>query len=145
MKTSNLKKYLKFLRNSKQKNVSLLLLSRGVNIKEDIILDELSYFNPILRMISDDFNFKTLVDDIEKYLKKIESENQTKKKKVSKRVKVAKDLDVLSYIYSLMILDNGFVDRSYKFSDQDLKKLRLLVNKEIKKRKENKWVLKNVL
>lgn len=138
MKTSNLKKYLKFLRNSKQKNVSLLLLSRGVNIKEDIILDELSYFNPILRMISDDFNFKTLVDDIEKYLKKIESENQTKKKKVSKRVKVAKDLDVLSYIYSLMILDNGFVDRSYKFSDQDLKKLRLLVNKEIKKRKENK-------
>lgn len=145
MKTSNLKKYLKFLQNSKQKNVSLLLLSRGVNIKEDIILDELSYFNPILRMISDDFNFKTLIDDIEKYLKKIESENQTKKKKVSKRVKVAKDLDVLSYIYSLMILDNGFVDRSYKFSDQDLKKLRLLVNKEIKKRKENKWVLKNVL
>lgn len=145
MKTSNLKKYLKFLQNSKQKNVSLLLLSRGVNIKEDIILDELSYFNPILRMISDDFNFKTLIDDIEKYLKKIESENQTKKKKVSKRVKVDKDLDVLSYIYSLMILDNGFVDRSYKFSDQDLKKLRLLVNKEIKKRKENKWVLKNVL
>lgn len=145
MKTSNLKKYLKFLQNSKQKNVSLLLLSRGVNIKEDIILDELSYFNPILRMISDDFNFKTLVDDIEKYLKKIESENKTKKKKVSKRVKVDKDLDVLSYIYSLMILDNGFVDRSYKFSDQDLKKLRLLVNKEIKKRKENKWVLKNVL
>ncbi len=138
MKTSNLKKYLKFLQNSKQKNVSLLLLSRGVNIKEDIILDELSYFNPILRMISDDFNFKTLVDDIDKYLKKIESENQTKKKKVSKRVKVDKDLDVLSYIYSLMILDNGFVDRSYKFSDQDLKKLRLLVNKEIKKRKENK-------
>ena len=145
MKTSNLKKYLKFLQNSKQKNVSLLLLSRGVNIKEDIILDELSYFNPILRMISDDFNFKTLIDDIEKYLKKIESENQTKKKKVSKRVKVDKDLDVLSYIYSLMILDNGFVDRSYKFSDHDLKKLRLLVNKEIKKRKENKWVLKNVL
>ena len=145
MKTSNLKKYLKFLQNSKQKNVSLLLLSRGVNIKEDIILDELSYFNPILRMISDDFNFKTLIDDIEKYLKKIESENQTKKKKVSKRVKVDKDLDVLSYIYSLMILDNGFVDRSYKFSNQDLKKLRLLVNKEIKKRKENKWVLKNVL
>lgn len=138
MKTSNLKKYLKFLQNSKQKNVSLLLLSRGVNIKEDIILDELSYFNPILRMISDDFNFKTLIDDIEKYLKKIESENKTKKKKVSKRVKVDKDLDVLSYIYSLMILDNGFVDRSYKFSDQDLKKLRLLVNKEIKKRKENK-------
>lgn len=145
MKTSNLKKYLKFLQNSKQKNVSLLLLSRGVNIKEDIILDELSYFNPILRMISDDFNFKTLIDDIEKYLKKIESENKTKKKKVSKRIKVDKDLDVLSYIYSLMILDNGFVDRSYKFSDQDLKKLRLLVNKEIKKRKENKWVLKNVL
>lgn len=145
MKTSNLKKYLKFLQNSKQKNISLLLLSRGVNIKEDIILDELSYFNPILRMISDDFNFKTLIDDIEKYLKKIESENQTKKKKASKRVKVDKDLDVLSYIYSLMILDNGFVDRSYKFSDQDLKKLRLLVNKEIKKRKENKWVLKNVL
>ena len=145
MKTSNLKKYLKFLQNSKQKNISLLLLSRGVNIKEDIILDELSYFNPILRMISDDFNFKTLIDDIEKYLKKIESENKTKKKKVSKRVKVDKDLDVLSYIYSLMILDNGFVDRSYKFSDQDLKKLRLLVNKEIKKRKENKWVLKNVL
>ena len=87
---------------------------------------------------SDDFNFKTLIDDIEKYLKKIESENKTKKKKVSKRVKVDKDLDVLSYIYSLMILDNGFVDRSYKFSDQDLKKLRLLVNKEIKKRKENK-------
>ena len=145
MKTSNLKKYLKFLQNSKQKNVSLLLLSRGVNIKEDIILDELSYFNPILRMISDDFNFKTLIDDIEKYLKKIESDNKTKKKKVSKRVKVDKDLDVLSYIYSLMILDNGFVDRSYKFSDQDLKKLRLLVNKEIKKRKENKWVLKNVL
>ena len=138
MKTSNLKKYLKFLQNSKQKNVSLLLLSRGVNIKEDIILDELSYFNPILRMISDDFNFKTLIDDIEKYLKNIESENKTKKKKVSKRVKVDKDLDVLSYIYSLMILDNGFVDRSYKFSDQDLKKLRLLVNKEIKKRKENK-------
>lgn len=145
MKTSNLKKYLKFLQNSKQKNVSLLLLSRGVNIKEDIILDELSYFNPILRMISDDFNFKTLIDDIEKYLKKIESENKTKKKKVSRRVKVDKDLDVLSYIYSLMILDNGFVDRSYKFSDQDLKKLRLLVNKEIKKRKENKWVSKNVL
>lgn len=138
MKISNLKKYANFLKKSKHKNVSLSTLSKGVNIREDIVLDDLSYFNPLLKMISDNFNYKTLVDDIEHYIIKVESENAAKKKKASKRVKVDKDMDVLTYIYSLMILDNGFVDRSYKFSDQDLKKLRLLVNKEIKKRKENK-------
>ena len=64
MKIANAKKYLKFLEESKSKIVLLRKLSLGTNILEDVILDEFSEFDPLIRMI-DNTNFKKYIPDFD--------------------------------------------------------------------------------
>ena len=60
MKLVNAKKYLKFLDESKSKIVQLRKLSLGTNILEDVILDEFSEFDPLIRMV-EGTNFKNFI------------------------------------------------------------------------------------
>ena len=81
MKPVNAKKYFKFLSESKTKIISLRKLSLGTNILEDVILDEFSEFDPLIRMI-EGTNFKKFIPDLEIY---IASLNVVKKKAPKKK------------------------------------------------------------
>ena len=67
MKPVNAKKYLKFLSESKTKILSLHKLSLGTNVLEEVILDEFSEFDPLIRMI-EGTNFKKFIQDLEEYV-----------------------------------------------------------------------------
>ena len=135
MKLSNLKKYDKFLKSTNKKIVDVDTLSKGVNIKADLIIDDLIYFEPMLRMIVENYNFKNLEKNIEDYISN-SIKKETKKK--TKRLKYDPNQTTMDFIYSKLLLDNGFIDRHYKFSNQDLKHLRYLINKELKTKNKKK-------
>lgn len=135
MKLSNLKKYDKFLKSTNKKIVDVDTLSKGVNIKADLIIDDLIYFEPMLRMIVENYNFRNLGKNIEDYISN--SINKETKKK-TKRLKYDPNQTTMDFIYSKLLLDNGFIDRYYKFSNQDLKHLRYLINKELKTKNKKK-------
>lgn len=135
MKLSNLKKYDKFLKSTNKKIVDVDTLSKGVNIKADLIIDDLIYFEPMLRMIVENYNFRNLEINIEDYISN-SIKKETKKK--TKRLKYDPNQTTMDFIYSKLLLDNGFIDRHYKFSNQDLKHLRYLINKELKTKNKKK-------
>lgn len=135
MKLSNLKKYDKFLKSTNKKIVDVDTLSKGVNIKADLIIDDLIYFEPMLRMIVENYNFRNLEKNIGDYISN-SIKKETKKK--TKRLKYDPNQTTMDFIYSKLLLDNGFIDRHYKFSNQDLKHLRYLINKELKTKNKKK-------
>lgn len=134
MKISNLKKYQKYLIKSNKKIVYLNELSKGVNLKQNIILDDLIYFEPLLKLSADTYNFKNILIKINDYLTKLED----KKNKINKTKRQSKKINesVMEYISSKLLLDTGFYNRIYKFNDEELKHLRYLINKEISNNKK---------
>ena len=132
MKVSNAKKYLKFINESKSKIVTLRKLSLGTNIKEDVILDDFVDYDPLIRMI-EGTNFRKFVDELEHI---IDVANNTKKKAPKKKkVKSANYNSIKDFIYDKMTLVDGFIDRSYEFDEDDIKALRLLCTRELKKKR----------
>lgn len=139
MKIANAKKYLKFLEESKSKIVLLRKLSLGTNILEDVILDEFSEFDPLIRMI-DNTNFKKYIPDLTQI---IEQDKATKKKAPKKKkTKTMNYSSIKEFLYDKMLLTGGFVDRSYEFDENDIKTLRLLCTRELKKKGTKKWLEK---
>ena len=135
MKPVNAKKYLKYLEESKSKIVTLHKLSLGTNIQEDVILDEFVEFDPLIRMI-ENTNFKKFIPDLQAV---VEAAKAVKKKAPKK--KKAKSMNynsIKEFIYDKMLLTGGFVDRSYEFEENDIKTLRLLCTRELKKKVSKK-------
>lgn len=135
MKPVNAKKYLKFLQDSKLKIVSLKKLSLGTNIKEDVILDEFTEYDPLIRMI-EGTNFKKFIPDLEALV----AANEAVKKKApkKKRVKTSNYNSIKDFLYDKILLTGGFIDRTYEFSEDDIKTLRLLCTRELKKKGSKK-------
>jgi hypothetical protein len=135
MKTVNARKYLKFLEESKSKIVLIRKLSLGTNIQEDTILDEFSEFDPLIRMI-DGTNFKKFIPNLHEV---ITLANQAKKKTPKKKkTKTINYSSIKEFLYDKMLLTGGFVDRSYEFDEDDIKTLRLLCTRELKKKGSKK-------
>lgn len=131
MKSSEAKKYLKFLKESKSKIIGLHKLSLGTNVREDIILDQFCEFDPLLKML-DDVNFKKFIPDLENVIAVANSVKKKTPKK--KKVKTANYNSIKDFIYDKMLLTGGFIDRSYEFDEDDIKTLRLLCTRELKKK-----------
>ena len=139
MKLVNAKKYLKFLNDSKSKIVQLRKLSLGTNILEETILDEFCEFDPLIKMI-EGTNFKKFIPQLEEF---IASQNVVKKKAPKKKkVKTSNYNSIKEFLYDKMPLTGGFVDRSYEFDEEDIKTLRLLCTRELKKKGGKKWLKK---
>ena len=49
---------------------------------------------------------------------------------------------IKEFLYDKMLLTGGFVDRSYEFDENDIKTLRLLCTRELKKKGTKKWLEK---
>ena len=139
MKLVNAKKYLKFLDESKSKIVQLRKLSLGTNILEDVILDEFSEFDPLIRMV-EGTNFKNFIPQLKEF---IAAQNAVKKKPIKKKkTKTINYNSIKDFLYDKMLLTGGFVDRSYEFNEEEIKTLRLLCTRELKKKGGKKWLKK---
>ena len=139
MKSANAKKYLKYLEESKSKVVSSHKLSLGTNVLEDVILDEFAEFDPLIRMF-DNVNFKKYIPNL---IGVIDAAKAVKKKAPKKKkTKTVNYSSIKEFLYDKMLLTGGFVDRSYEFDEDDIRTLRLLCTRELKKKGNKKWLKK---
>ena len=135
MKLVNAKKYFKYLNESKSKIVTLHKLSLGTNILEDTILDDFVEFYPLIRMMENQ-NFKKFIPDLESFI--LLNKEVKKKAPKKKKTKTINYSSIKEFLYDKMLLTGGFIDRSYEFDEDDIKTLRLLCTRELKKKVSKK-------
>lgn len=139
---SRLRRIKAVLEKKQKKYVTLDMLSRWVGLYSDVILDELVYFDPMVRMDTS-MNMMDLLPAIQKYLKDVDENNKVIRENKPKRAPVRKK-ELLEYksigdfVYHKMAGPGGLVSPSIELNDHDLRVLELLVKKEINKRKPKK-------
>lgn len=137
---SRLRRIKAVLEKKQKKYVTLDMLSRWVGLYSDVILDELVYFDPMVRMDTS-MNMMDLLPTIQEYLKNIDNNNKVIREKKPKRAPVKKK-ELLEYksigdfVYHKMAGPGGLVSPSSELNDHDLRVLELLVKQEISKRKK---------
>ena len=134
---SVLKKYLSAMGKIKGKYITAEKLSRVVGIYPEIILENLSYFEPML-MMDTEYNLLSLVPTIKEYINDLEE-----KKVPVDRMEVVNKKDIVEYesvvdfIYKKMTV-GGIIDRGATLSDKDLRIIKRLASEELNKRKNKK-------
>ena len=121
------RKYLRIISN--KKNLTFHELSLEVGIMEDILREQLSVFDPMVRMF-EEYNVCDLTNAIEEYL----VPTKTMPKRASTAKKVAYE-SIGDFVYANMTVPGGIVDRGMELNLSQLKALRKLVNAEIKEKK----------
>ena len=131
------KRILGALRRSKRKFVSLEALSRLVGLYPEILADTLSYFEPMIRMDMT-INCRDLTPELEKYLEEpMKKEDAGKPRRIAiSRKELAKYPSIGDFVYKKMTSVGGLVDATIQLSDEDLRILQRLVEKELQKRKK---------
>ena len=121
------RKYLRIISN--KKHLTFHELSLEVGIMEDILREQLSVFDPMVRMF-EEYDVVDLIPSIEEYL--------VPTKVMPKRTVVAKKNayeSIGEFVYANMTVPGGIVDRGVELNLSQLKALRKLVNAEIKEKK----------
>ena len=132
-----LKKYLSAFSKTKGKYITAEKLSRVLGIYPEIILDTLSYFDPMLK-IDTEANLLEVVPQIKAYINELEE-----KKAPSQPIEVInkKELDeyesVVDFVYKKMSV-GGIIDRGAYLTDKDLRLIKRLATEELKKRNAKK-------
>ena len=137
-KVSEIKKYLNALMSIKRKYVTTERLSKVVGNYPEIINENLSYFEPMIKM-DPEFNLLELVPKMKAYV----IEQEEKKDPVFRSQAIhKKDLEkyesINDFIYKKMTSVGGLLDRNIVLSDQDLRVLKKLIVEEQANRKEKK-------
>lgn len=137
-KVSDIKKFLSGITKINRKYVTSERLSRVVGLYPEIINEQLSYFEPTLKM-DPEFNLMELVPQLKQYVIDQE-ENKTLVRKQPSIKK--KDLEVYEsindFIYRKMTSVTGLLDRNIVLSDTDLRILKKLIAEEQANRKSKK-------
>jgi len=132
-----LKKYLNAMSKKKVKYMTCERLSRIVGVYPEIIADNLSFFDPILKM-DPSYDLLVLIPQIKEY---IEQEEEKKAPSAPKVVATRKDIDeyesVSDFVYKKMTFA-GMVDRNLVLNEKDLRVLKRLVNNELAALKKKK-------
>ena len=121
------RKYLRIISN--KKHLTFHELSLEVGIMEDILREQLSVFDPMVRMF-EEYDVVDLIPAIEEYL--------VPTKVMPKRTVTAKKSayeSIGEFVYANMTVPGGIVDRGVELNLSQLKALRKLVNAEIKEKK----------
>ena len=134
--SSVLRKYLSVMNKSKKKYITAESLSREVGVYPDIIVDNLEYFEPMLKM-DPDYNLKDLIPQIEEYLN---SKETNKKPIINPEYVVSKKTlgeyeSVNDFIYKKMSI-GGMLDFNAVLTDKDLRVLKKLIVEELNNRKK---------
>jgi hypothetical protein len=137
-KVSHLERILSCLKKSSRKYLSLEALSRLVGLYPDVLGDELSYFEPMIRM-DPSLNMKDLIPTLENYIasekaKKVGEEKP--KRQVARKKEIAEYPNIATFVYQKMTGAGGLVDPSLTLSDHDLHVLQKLVSREVSARKK---------
>ena len=137
---AEVKRILGALRRSKKKFVTLEALSRLVGLYPDVLAETLAYFEPMIRM-DPSINTRDLVPAFEEYLKEpmkpVASNPKPKKIAISKK-ELAEYSSIADFVYKKMTNVGGLVDTSKKLSDEELRILEKLVQRETQKRRKAK-------
>jgi len=137
---AEVKRILGALRRSKKKFVTLEALSRLVGLYPDVLAETLAYFEPMIRM-DPSINTRDLVPALEEYLKEpmkpVASNPKPKKIAISKK-ELAKYSSIADFVYKKMTNVGGLVDTSKKLSDEELRILEKLVQRETQRRRKAK-------
>lgn len=130
-----LKKYLTALSHIKAKYVTTERLSKVVGVYPEVINENLSYFDPLIKM-DYEYDVLELVPAIKEYIQ----EKEEAKIKPIKEVGIKKsDLrpyaSINDFVYKKMTI-GGMVDRTAHLSNKDLKILKRLINEELEETKK---------
>ena len=136
---TRVRKIISELKKSKQKYVPVARLSKLVGIYPDVLTDTLVYFEPMIRL-DETINTRDCLPAMEAYVAPApKKEGEVKEKRVIVR---KKDLDRYStigdFVYDKFASIGGLVDKFSPLSDEDLRILQKLVQKEIAARKPKK-------
>ena len=121
------RKYLRIISN--KKHLTFHELSLEVGIMEDILREQLSIFDPMVRMF-EEYDVVDLIPAIEEYL----VPTQVMPKRTVTAKKNAYE-SIGEFVYANMTVPGGIVDRGVELNLSQLKALRKLVNAEIKEKK----------
>lgn len=134
---SVLKKYLSAMGKIKAKYITAERLSRVVGVYPDVICDNLSYFEPMLKMDTE-YNLLVLVPTIKEYINDLEEKKVPSQpvETVSKK-QLEEYESVVDFIYKKMSV-GGIIDRGAQLSEKDLRIIKRLATEELKKKKGKK-------
>ena len=126
------KKYLDTIKNSKKKYVTSTYLSKTLGIQEDVIREELAYFDDLIRLL-DDYNLVDIIPALNSYINT----------RVKREKPTQKYTSIVDFIYKNMTTSGDLVDKSATLNKTQLNDLNILIKKEMKKLKNNvKRILK---
>lgn len=129
MNKTTAKKYAHAIKTSKIRHLTCEALSRHVGIYPEVIAENLSFFEPMLAMDLS-YDLRDLLPRIESYI----AEQEASKSKDRKILINSKELlpykSVNDFVYQKMTI-NGLVSRNGKLSEDDLKLLKKLIDKEL--------------
>ncbi len=137
---TQVKKYLAGLSSftkKKAKYVTAERLSSSLGIYPEKISEDLSYFDPIIKM-DYTYNLLDLVPTLEEYVSDPSNKKEVKQvKEVVTKKKLAEYDSISDFIYKKMS-NNGLIDRNAELSDADLRALKRLINQEEAERKKKR-------
>ena len=138
-KASDIKKYLYGITKLNKKYVTSERLSRVVGIYPEVINENLSYFEPMLKM-DPEYNLMELVPTLKKFLvDQEENKALVKSQKIAIRKKDVEKYDSINdFVYKKMTSVGGLLDRNIVLSDTDLRVLKKLIAEEQANRKNKK-------
>ena len=141
MKEPNVKDLKKYLQGMaklpKAKYITSERLSRIVGIYPEVINENLSYFNPMVKM-DYEFNLLELVPQMKKFIEAKEAKRApTPKPVVVKKDEIDLYDNYFDFIYKKLTY-GGMIDKSVELSDKDLKILKRLISEELANRKAKK-------
>ena len=141
MKEPNVKELKKYLQGMaklpKAKYITSERLSRIVGIYPEVINENLSYFDPMVKM-DYEFNLLELVPQMKKFIEAKEAKRApTPKPIVVKKDEIDLYDNYFDFIYKKLTY-GGMIDKSVELSDKDLKILKKLISEELANRKAKK-------
>lgn len=141
MKEPNVKDLKKYLQGMaklpKAKYITSERLSRIVGIYPEVINENLSYFDPMVKM-DYEFNLLELVPQMKKFIEVKEAKRApTPKPVVVKKDEIDLYDNYFDFIYKKLTY-GGMIDKSVELSDKDLKILKRLISEELANRKAKK-------
>ena len=119
------KKYLDTIKKSNKKYVTSAYVSTTLGIMEDVVREELSYFDDLIRLL-DDFNLVEIIPNLNAYINT----------RVKREKPTQKYISILDFVYKNMTTSGGLIDKSTKLNKTQLNDLNILVKKEMKKVKK---------
>lgn len=130
MNKTTAKKYLVAIRNSKIRNLTCESLSRTFGKYPEMIAEDLSIFEPMLMMDVSGFDLRDLIDPLEKFIEEEENKKPKEKHIVVTTNELKEYASVSDFLYKKMTM-NGLVMKNQKLSEENLKVLKKLVEREL--------------